>query len=108
MEAALKAISEPNRRRILTLVKEGEMTAGAIASRFPVSGPAVSQHLKVLKDAGLVQERREGTRRLYSLRPEGLVDIREFVETLWADGLARLKVAAEAEARSARRTHASR
>ena len=72
MEAALKAIAEPHRRHILTLVRDGEMSAGAIAARFPISGPAISQHLKVLKEAGLVDERRDGTRRLYSLKPDGL------------------------------------
>lgn len=99
MEAALRAIAEPNRRRILTLVRDGEMGAGDIASRFEVSGPAISQHLKVLKEAGLVEERRDGTRRLYSLRRSGLFEIKEFLEGFWAEGLERLKFAAEAEER---------
>ena len=103
MEAALKAIAEPNRRRILTLVSDGEMAAGAIAARFDVSGPAISQHLKVLKEAGLVEERRDGTRRLYSLRRAGLLDIKEFLESFWSQGLERLKFAAEAEERKERR-----
>jgi DNA-binding transcriptional ArsR family regulator len=103
MEAALKAIAEPNRRRILTLVRDEEMSAGDIASHFDVSGPAISQHLKVLKEAGLVEERRNGTRRLYSLRRAGLLDIREFLESFWAEELQRLKYAAEAEERKQRR-----
>lgn len=103
MEAALKAIAEPNRRRILTLVSDGEMAAGDIAARFDVSGPAISQHLKVLKEAGLVEERRDGTRRLYSLRRAGLLDIKEFLESFWSQGLERLKFAAEAEERKERR-----
>ena len=103
MEAALKAIAEPNRRRILTLVRDGELSAGDIASHFDVSGPAISQHLKVLKEAGLVEERRHGTRRLYSLRRDGLIDIGQFLESFWAEGLERLKFAAEAEEREKRR-----
>lgn len=103
MEAALKAIADPNRRRILTLVRDGEMSVGDIASRFDISGPAVSQHLKVLKEAGLVEDRRDGTRRLYSLRRAGLIGVREFFESFWSDGLERLKYAAEAEERKQRR-----
>ncbi|MGH2747448.1 MAG: metalloregulator ArsR/SmtB family transcription factor [Actinomycetota bacterium] len=103
MEAALKAIAEPNRRRILTLVRDGEMSAGDIAAHFDVTGPAISQHLKVLKEAGLVAERRAGPRRLYSLRRNGLRDIKEFLESFWADGLERLKYAAEAEERKQKR-----
>lgn len=103
MEAALKALAEPNRRRILTLVKDGEKTVGEIASRFEVSGPAISQHLKVLKEAGLVDERRDGTRRFYSVRRQGFEDVREFFEDFWSEGLQRLKFAAEAEERKQRR-----
>ena len=99
MDTALKAIAEPNRRRILTLVREGEMSAGDIAAHFDVTGPAISQHLKVLKEAGLVEDRRAGTRRLYSVRRAGLNDIAEFLEGFWTEGLERLKYAAEAEER---------
>ena len=69
MEAALKAIAEPRRRQILTLVRDEELSAGEIAAQFDVSRPAVSQHLAVLKEAGLVDERRNGTRRMYRARP---------------------------------------
>lgn len=99
MDAALKAIAEPRRRRILALVRDGERTAGEIASAFDVTRPAISQHLRVLKEAGLVSERRDGTRRLYRLRSEGLRDVREFVEAMWTDALLRLKAEAEREER---------
>jgi DNA-binding transcriptional ArsR family regulator len=105
MEAALKAIAEPNRRRILTLVRNKELTAGEIASHFEVSRPAVSQHLTVLKEAGLVHERRNGTRRLYSVRPEGLADVKAFLESFWDERLQALKAEAEREERRKRGKH---
>ena len=97
MEAAIRALAEPRRRRILELVREGELTAGEIAAAFEVTRPAVSQHLTVLRNAGLLEERREGTRRLYRARPEGLEDVREFIETVWDGRLERLRLAAEHE-----------
>jgi DNA-binding transcriptional ArsR family regulator len=97
MEEAIRAIAEPNRRRILQLVTTKELSAGEIASRFEITRPAVSQHLGVLREAGLVSERREGTRRLYSLRPEGFKDLKSFLEAFWDEGLERLKEAAELE-----------
>jgi DNA-binding transcriptional ArsR family regulator len=97
METAIRALAEPRRRRILELVRDGELTAGEIASAFDVSRPAVSQHLTVLKQAGLLEERRAGTRRLYRARPEGLEDVREFIETFWDGRLERLRLAAEHE-----------
>jgi DNA-binding transcriptional ArsR family regulator len=99
MEAALKAIAEPRRRAILSLVREGELSAGEIASHFEVTRPAVSQHLNVLKEAGLVSERRNGTRRLYRARPEGLVELRDFLEGFWDVRLEALKREAEKEER---------
>ena len=99
MEAALKAIAAPHRRQILSLVREDELSAGEIAAHFDVTRPAVSQHLTVLKEAGLVDERRNGTRRLYRARPEGLVPIREFLEEFWDERLGALKREAEAEER---------
>jgi DNA-binding transcriptional ArsR family regulator len=95
MEAALKAIVEPRRRAILRLVRDGELSAGEIASHFEVTRPAVSQHLSVLKEAGLVEERRNGTRRLYRARPEGLADLRVFLEEFWDARLEALKREAE-------------
>ena len=91
METALRALSDPGRRRILALVRDEEHSAGEIAAEFTVSWPAVSQHLRVLKDAGLVTERREGTRRFYRARPEGLDDVRAFLDEFWDDKLKNLK-----------------
>jgi DNA-binding transcriptional ArsR family regulator len=97
MEAALKALAEPRRRRILLLVRDGELTAGEIASHFEISRPAVSQHLTVLREAGLVDERRNGTRRLYRARPEGLAELKAFLEGFWDERLEVLKRDAERE-----------
>ena len=102
MEAALRAIAEPRRRQILRLVRDAEMSAGEIASHFDVTRSAVSQHLRVLKDAGLLAERRNGTRRIYRIRPEGLAELREFIDGLWEVKLAVLKRVAEAEERRGR------
>ncbi len=102
MEAALKAIAAPHRRQILTLVRDGELSAGEIAAHFDVTRPAVSQHLNVLKEAGLVNERRNGTRRLYRARPEGLAPIKSFLEGFWDDRLEVLKREAEREERKKR------
>jgi DNA-binding transcriptional ArsR family regulator len=99
VEAALKAIAAPRRRRILTLVRDEELSAGEIAAQFEVTRPAISQHLNVLKEAGLVNERRNGTRRLYRARPEGLVDLKEFLEEFWDERLEALKREAEKEER---------
>ena len=101
MDAALQAIAEPRRREILRLVWSQELRAGEIAGHFEpaVTRPAISQHLRVLKDAGLLSERREGTRRLYRARPEGLAEVREYFESLWDASLERLKKSAEEEAR---------
>ena len=97
MEAALRAIAAPTRRQILTLVRDGELSAGEIASHFDVTRPAVSQHLNVLKEAGLVSERRNGTRRLYRARPEGLAQLKDFLEEFWDVRLDALKREAEKE-----------
>src|SRR5213080_152121 len=97
VEASLKAIAEPRRRQILALVRDGELSAGEIASHFDVTRPAVSQHLNVLKEAGLVSERRNGTRRLYRARPEGLVELKAFLEDFWDVRLETLKREAEKE-----------
>jgi DNA-binding transcriptional ArsR family regulator len=97
MEAALKAIAEPTRRQILVLVRSEELSAGEIADHFDVSRPAVSQHLTVLKEAGLIEERRDGTRRLYRARPEGLSKLKEFLEEFWDDRLGKLKRIAESK-----------
>ena len=99
MEAALRAIAAPHRRRILALVRDEELAAGEIAAHFDVTRPAVSQHLNVLKEAGLVSERRNGTRRLYRARPQGLAELKEFLEEFWDVRLEALKREAEKEER---------
>ena len=103
MDTALRAIVEPRRREILRLVWDSERTSGDIASHFDISGPAVSQHLKVLREAGLVSERREGTRHLFSADRQALRELRDQLSWMWDDGLADLKHAAEGEARKRRR-----
>ena len=99
MEAALKAIAAPHRRTILRLVSDEELSAGEIAAHFDLTRPAVSQHLSVLKEAGLVDERRNGTRRLYRARPEGLVELKAFLDEFWGERLEALKREAEREER---------
>jgi DNA-binding transcriptional ArsR family regulator len=99
VQAALKAIAAPRRRQILALVRDGELSAGEIAAQFDVTRPAVSQHLNVLKEAGLVSERRNGTKRLYRVRPEGLAPLKAFLEEFWDDRLETLKREAEREER---------
>jgi DNA-binding transcriptional ArsR family regulator len=95
VDLVARAIAEPRRRQILSLVRERELSAGEIAANFEVSRPAVSQHLQVLRNAGLLSERRQGTSRLYRARPEGMVGLRDFMDEFWTDRLARLKLAAE-------------
>jgi DNA-binding transcriptional ArsR family regulator len=86
-DEALRALAEPRRRAILRLVARDELAAGEIAAAFEVTRTAVSQHLTVLKNAGLLAERRDGTRRLYRARPEGLAGLRQFLDDMWADSL---------------------
>ena len=95
----MKAIAAPNRRTILRLVADEELSAGEIASHFALTRPAVSQHLSVLKEAGLVSERRNGTRRLYRSRPEGFAELKTFLDEFWGDRLEALKREAEREER---------
>lgn len=99
VEGALKAIAEPRRQEILRLVWSQERRAGEIATHFDVSRPAISKHLRVLKDAGLVEERRLGTQRLYRARPEPILEMRRFLESFWEEGLLAIKQAAEAGTR---------
>jgi DNA-binding transcriptional ArsR family regulator len=99
VQAALNALAEPRRREILELVRERELAAGEIAANFAVTRSAVSQHLGVLKQAGLLHERREGTKRLYRARPEGLGDLRAFLDEFWGQRLDVLTREAEREER---------
>jgi DNA-binding transcriptional ArsR family regulator len=105
VETVLKAIAAPRRRAILRLVSDTELPAGSIACHFDVTRPAISQHLTVLKEAGLVSERRNGTQRLYRARPEGLREVRAFLEEFWDDRLEALKREAEREERKAHGEH---
>ena len=90
---------------MLRLVWDAELTAGEIASHFELTRPAVSQHLGVLKEAGLVSERREGTRRLYRASPQGLVELKAFLDEFWGDRLEALKREAEREEREKHGKH---
>ena len=98
MEAAAAALADPIRRRVLELVRDGEVPAGELAAQFPVSRPAVSRHLRVLREAGLVHERRDGRLRLYRADPAPLAELRGWLDRYWADRLDALKALAEEEA----------
>jgi DNA-binding transcriptional ArsR family regulator len=95
----LTALGDPTRRAIFERLAGGPQPVGELAKDLPVSRPAVSQHLKVLKDAGLVVDRREGTRRLYQLDPTGIEAVRGYFDTLWTQALAAFKTAVEKEDR---------
>jgi DNA-binding transcriptional ArsR family regulator len=94
-EAAFRAIGEPHRRDILRLLRDGPRPVNEIAERFDITQQAVSQHLKVLRDAGLVAVSARGQQRLYAVRVEGLAGLRDFLSEFWPDSLARLKQAVE-------------
>src|SRR5689334_9405396 len=98
LEVALRAIAEPRRRDILLLVQDEELSSSEIAAHFSdVTHPAISQHLRVLAKAGLVNMRKEGTKHLYRGRPEGLSEVKAYLEAYWNSRLNRLAQAAEAE-----------
>jgi DNA-binding transcriptional ArsR family regulator len=97
MADVFQVLAEPRRRDMLALLADDERTASDIARRFEVTRQAVSQHLRILLEAGLIRERREGTRRWYSARPEGLAEVRAYVEAMWPTALGELKAAAEQE-----------
>jgi DNA-binding transcriptional ArsR family regulator len=94
-DAAFQALAEPRRREILRLVRDRPRSVNEIAERFDVTQQAISQHLKVLRDAGLVAVRPDGQRRLYVVRPEGLAALWDFLAEFWPDSLQRLKQAVE-------------
>jgi DNA-binding transcriptional ArsR family regulator len=96
------ALAQPKRREILRLLSAGELSAGQIASRFAVTQPAISQHLKVLKEVGLISERRDGTKRMLSVRADGLVELHDFLAEVLPTRLDRLKEVAEKEERAER------
>src|SRR5207302_11415521 len=95
----LYAVAAPRRRQMLRRVRDEELSAGEIAWDFDVTRPAVSPHLNVLKEAGLVSERRNGARRLYRVRPDGLAELKDFLEEFWDVRLEALKREAEKEER---------
>lgn len=95
--SAFAALAEPMRQAIVERLAERPMAVGALAERLPVSRPAVSQHLKVLKEAGLVRDRAEGTRRIYAIDPAGLGPLRAWLDTFWDRALAQYAEAAERE-----------
>ena len=92
---ALAVLGDPTRRQVFERLRNGPRPVSLLAAGLPVSRPAVSQHLKVLKDAGLVEERSEGARRIYSVRREGLADLREWLDSFWGDALDAFKLEAE-------------
>ncbi|MCH8919712.1 MAG: winged helix-turn-helix transcriptional regulator [Chloroflexi bacterium] len=96
---ALHALADETRRSVFERLRTGPRPVGELAKDLPVSRPAVSQHLRVLREAKLVRERREGTRRLYSIDPEGLLTLREYLDGYWGEVLAAFKSAAEREAK---------
>jgi DNA-binding transcriptional ArsR family regulator len=93
--SAMDALGDPTRRAIFERLRQGPRSVGELAEGLPVSRPAVSQHLRVLKEAALVSERRDGTRRIYSLNPGGLQELRAYFDRFWDDMLADFKAAAE-------------
>jgi len=95
----ISALADPTRRAVFEQLRDGPRAVGEIARGLPVSRPAVSQHLRVLKEAGLVTERRDGTRRLYRIDPDGVAQLRAYFDEFWTDALAAFKAAAEAEQR---------
>ena len=98
----MAALADPTRRAVFERLREGPRPVGELARDLPVSRPAVSQHLRVLKDAGLVTERKEGTRRLYRIDPAGITAVRDYFDGFWTDALAAFKAAAEAEQKEER------
>jgi DNA-binding transcriptional ArsR family regulator len=99
LDESLRAIVEPRRRSILQVLRQEERSVGEIAAHFDVTRSAISQHLGILTEAGLVSVRQIGTRRLYRARPEGLAELRAFIEQFWSERLEHLAQAAEAEER---------
>jgi len=101
-EEAMNALGDPTRRRIFDRLAQGPKPVGELARGLPVSRPAVSQHLRVLKDAGLVSERAEGTRRVYRVDPAGVIALRAYFEAFWNRALVDFQTEAEATERSKR------
>ena len=90
-----EALGDPNRRAIVELLRDGDRSVRELADALPISRPAVSRHLRLLKQAGLVTDRAEGTRRLYRLHDEGIEAVRDYLERVWGEAAARFALAAE-------------
>jgi DNA-binding transcriptional ArsR family regulator len=89
------ALGDPNRRAIVEQLRAGDRSVQELADALPISRPAVSRHLRLLKQAGLVTDRAEGTRRLYRLHGDGIAAVREYLEEVWGEAAARFRLAAE-------------
>jgi len=100
---ALTALADPTRRAVFERLSEGPLSVGEIAAELPVSRPAVSQHLKVLKEAGLVRDEADGVRRLYEVDPRGLAELRSWLDRFWDDALAAFKAEVERSPQPRRR-----
>jgi DNA-binding transcriptional ArsR family regulator len=96
----MDALGDPTRREIMERLRTGPRPVGELAAELPVSRPAVSQHLRVLKEAGLVTERKDGTRRIYGVEPKAIGDLRTYFDSFWEQALAGFKAAAESERRT--------
>jgi len=103
MGSAWKAVADDNRRQVLVLLKDGEKTPTEIATHFDFTLPALSTHLRVLRDAGLVRERREGQRKLFSVNKEGMSEMVEFLDMFWDEKLQGLKQFAESKSKKQRK-----
>lgn len=102
-EQTFAALADPTRRRVFEKLSSGPKSVGAIARGLPVSRPAVSQHLRVLKDAGLVSDGPAGTRRIYRMNPQGLDQLRAYLDHFWNQSLAAFKAAAEQPTKESRK-----
>jgi len=104
---ALECLSDPTRRQVFERLRAGPRSVGALARGLPVSRPAVSQHLKALKGAGLVTHRSEGTRRVYYIDPQGLVELRRWLDAFWTDALESFRNEIAASNATGRKRHES-
>jgi DNA-binding transcriptional ArsR family regulator len=107
-DAQLEALGDATRRSILTHLRRGPLAVGKLAEEFPISRPAISQHLRILKDARLVADRADGNRRLYELNPEGLETLREYFDQFWTDALDAFQKKVETARPKRRREHDDR
>jgi DNA-binding transcriptional ArsR family regulator len=95
IDARLTALGEPNRRAIVDLLANGPLSVGELADRLPITRPAVSQHLRVLSDAGLVSYEQRGTRNYYGLHPDAVAEVKDYLDAIWTKALGKFKLRAE-------------